>query len=181
MRLALLSLVIGTILGYLAQRSRMCFIGGLRDFILVRDTELLKGAIAFFVTAWLAFSVAGFLGQVDWQAPEYQGSTLTMQRAARAVPAETVELVKIEATARAAPRTARLPEGVLGVAWPIALLTLIAGLLIGLFSTLANGCPTRQHVMAAQGIRDSIFYLAGFYLGVIFYYLVTKPLLAFFI
>lgn len=52
MRLALLSLIIGLILGYLAQRSRMCFIGGLRDMILVRDTELLKGATAFFVTAW---------------------------------------------------------------------------------------------------------------------------------
>ena len=53
MLLALVTLVLGAILGYLAQRSRMCFVGGWRDFILVRDTELLKGVLAFFVTAWL--------------------------------------------------------------------------------------------------------------------------------
>ena len=34
---AIATLALGIILGYLAQRSRICFIGGLRDFILVRD------------------------------------------------------------------------------------------------------------------------------------------------
>ena len=58
---ALVTLLMGVVLGYLAQRSRICFIGGLRDFILVRDTELVKGAIAFFLTAWLAFSAANAL------------------------------------------------------------------------------------------------------------------------
>jgi hypothetical protein len=33
-------------------------------------------------------------------------------------------------------------------------------------------------VLAAQGVRDSVFYLGGFYLGVVLYNLVTKPLLA---
>ena len=47
MTAAIATLVIGVIVGYLAQRSRMCFVGGIRDFILVRDTELLKGLIAF--------------------------------------------------------------------------------------------------------------------------------------
>ena len=53
-----------------------------------------------------------------------------------------------------------------------------AGLILGLFSTLANGCPTRQIVLAAQGLRDSRFYLSGFFVGVIIYNLATKPLLA---
>ena len=70
---ALVTLVMGIILGYLAQRSRICFIGGLRDFVLVRDTELLKGAVAFFITTWLAFSVAGALGLVNWRAPILRG------------------------------------------------------------------------------------------------------------
>src|SRR3989304_1203886 len=49
------ALIAGVILGYLGQRSRMCFVGGIRDFILVRDTYLLRGLFAFGLTAWLAF------------------------------------------------------------------------------------------------------------------------------
>ncbi len=59
MHVVILTLVLGIVLGYLAQRSRMCFIGGLRDFLLVGDTALLKGMIAFLVTAWFAYSLAG--------------------------------------------------------------------------------------------------------------------------
>jgi uncharacterized protein len=49
------SLAFGLLVGYLGQRSRMCTIGGLRDYILVRDTALLKGAAALLVGAWVAF------------------------------------------------------------------------------------------------------------------------------
>jgi uncharacterized membrane protein YedE/YeeE len=55
MIVSLASLAVGVIVGYLGQRSRMCTIGGLRDFILVRDTALLKGAGALLLTAWIAF------------------------------------------------------------------------------------------------------------------------------
>jgi len=49
------SLAVGLIVGYLGQRSRMCTIGGLRDYVLVRDTELLKGVAALLVTSWVVF------------------------------------------------------------------------------------------------------------------------------
>ena len=49
------SLAVGLIVGYLGQRSRMCTIGGLRDWVLVRDTGLLKGVAALLVAAWVAF------------------------------------------------------------------------------------------------------------------------------
>jgi hypothetical protein len=49
------SLGLGLIVGYLGQRSRMCSIGGLRDYVLVRDTALLKGAAAILIGAWVAF------------------------------------------------------------------------------------------------------------------------------
>lgn len=55
MIVSLSSLGLGLIVGYLGQRSRMCTIGGLRDFVLVRDTELLKGAFALVAGAWVAF------------------------------------------------------------------------------------------------------------------------------
>lgn len=55
MTVSLASLAVGAIVGYLGQRSRMCSIGGLRDYILVRDTALLKGAGALLLTAWIVF------------------------------------------------------------------------------------------------------------------------------
>jgi hypothetical protein len=62
---ALSSLVLGIVVGYLGQRSRMCSIGGLRDFVLVRDTGLLKGAGALLVTAWVAFGLARLISDSD--------------------------------------------------------------------------------------------------------------------
>jgi uncharacterized protein len=59
------SLALGFIVGYLGQRSRMCSIGGLRDYVLVRDTELLKGAAALLATSWVAFSVVRLISGSD--------------------------------------------------------------------------------------------------------------------
>jgi hypothetical protein len=59
------SLALGVIVGYLGQRSRMCSIGGLRDFVLVRDTALLRGAGALLVTSWLAFAVVRLISGTD--------------------------------------------------------------------------------------------------------------------
>ena len=57
MMVSIVSLAVGVIVGYLGQRSRMCTIGGLRDYVLVRDTELLKGVIALLVASWVAFGL----------------------------------------------------------------------------------------------------------------------------
>ena len=56
------TLLMGLVVGYLGQRSRMCFIGGIRDFILVRDRHLLKGLFACGLRAWLALPVMGVPG-----------------------------------------------------------------------------------------------------------------------
>ncbi len=61
MTAAISTFIIGIILGYLGQRSRMCFVGGIRDFVLVRDTYLLRGLIAFGLTAWLTFPMTGLI------------------------------------------------------------------------------------------------------------------------
>ncbi len=62
MIVSLSSLALGLVVGYLGQRSRMCTIGGLRDWVLVRDTGLLKGVAAMLVAAWVAFSVLRLFG-----------------------------------------------------------------------------------------------------------------------
>ena len=132
MMAAVATLVIGLILGYLGQRSRLCFVGGIRDFILVRDTYLLKGLIAFALTSWIAFSLVALI----------TGTPL---------------------------KPFRNPDAV------TVALTLLGGFGVGLFSTLANGCPFRQHVLAAQGIRSSMAYLGGFFVGALIFDIWVAP------
>ena len=131
---AIATLVIGVILGYLGQRSRMCFVGGMRDFILVRDTYLLRGLLAFALTAWVAFPLAGLIG------------------GGPPIPFAASDVVTV-------------------------VLTVLGGFGVGYFSTLANGCPFRQHVLAAQGVRSSITYLAGFLVGAVIFHAWVERLL----
>lgn len=46
-----IALIAGLIIGALAQRSRMCMAGGIRDIFLVKDTNMALGYIAIFVVA----------------------------------------------------------------------------------------------------------------------------------
>jgi uncharacterized membrane protein YedE/YeeE len=131
---AVATLVIGVIVGYLGQRSRMCFVGGIRDLILVRDTYLLRGLVAFGLTAWVGFPIAGLLTGAD--APSFaSGDAMTVA------------------------------------------LTVVGGFGVGYVSILANGCPLRQHVLAAQGILSSSAYLAGFLAGAVIFHAWAAPTL----
>lgn len=56
----LLALASGLVISGLAQRSRFCTVGGIRDMFLIRDSHLLQGLIAFLV---LAFVLNLILGQ----------------------------------------------------------------------------------------------------------------------
>ncbi len=49
----IISLIIGLAIGFLAQRSRFCTMGAIRDLILFRQTHLLSGFIALVVFAFL--------------------------------------------------------------------------------------------------------------------------------
>jgi len=143
------SLVIGLIIGFLGQRSRMCFIGGFRDFLMIRDKELLKGAISFFASAWLTIVILNVIGKLM---PAISDAT-------------NVKYVAY-------------PPFLSATLSKFGAISLIGGLGLGLFSTLAGGCPLRQHIMAGQGRVDSTVYLAGFYFGIIIYYLFVVKLLA---
>ena len=54
-----LSLGAGLLAGFLAQRSRLCLAGGVRDFILFRDFYLLYGFIAILVVALIGNLLLG--------------------------------------------------------------------------------------------------------------------------
>ena len=49
----LISLGVGLLVGWLAQRSRFCTIGALRDLIMVKDAHLFKGIVAFIAAAFV--------------------------------------------------------------------------------------------------------------------------------
>lgn len=55
----LLSLVAGLIVGALAQRTRLCMVGGIRDLILFKDWYLISGFLAILVTAMIGNIVIG--------------------------------------------------------------------------------------------------------------------------
>lgn len=179
---AFISLIFGLIIGYLAQRSRMCFIGGMRDFVLVRDTYLLKGLVAFFVTAAILFPLANALGGdtlgYPWYDREKSRAALELARdvfvfAACWIPDDLL-VAATEKFNKA--RGFALPGGLM---MSYTLLTaIVGGLGIGFLSTLANGCPLRQHVLAASGNRSAWVYLGGFYLGALMFAYWLHPWMA---
>jgi uncharacterized membrane protein YedE/YeeE len=99
------------------------------------------------VTAWLAFSLAGFTGLLA-RPPEASG-----EHVAASLPADLFG---------AFASLGALPLRFLA-------LTLLGAFALGFFSVLANGCPFRQHVLAAQGVAGAAYYLVGFYGGLLLY------------
>lgn len=153
--LSLAFLAIGLAVGYMAQRSRMCFVAGLRDWILVRDAELLLGLFAFVATVWLLSSVLGTLGLIHHGMPEF-------------------------AAAPGGPRAASsgaLPAAA-GIFNRLFFTTLGGGFLMGALSVAVGGCVLRQHVLFAQGDGNAGFYLLGFYAAVPVFYLALSRLFA---
>lgn len=64
----LISLAAGVIVGILAQRTRLCMVGGIRDAVLFGEYKLLFGFVAILVSALimnmaLGFFHPGFVGQ----------------------------------------------------------------------------------------------------------------------
>ena len=56
------AVVVGLVIGFLAQRTRMCFAGGIRDLFIARDTYLFSGVAAFFIAALVTNYMAGNFG-----------------------------------------------------------------------------------------------------------------------
>ena len=131
------TLVFGILVGFLAQRSRFCSIGGFRDYFLARDTYLLKGYLGVLIGG-----AAGFLGfkLLGGEVPDY-------------------------------------PSGMDLTSLALLISTIVGAVGLGLFSVLAGGCPTRQHVLAAEGKESAVFYLIGFYIGVVYFLIVILEFL----
>jgi uncharacterized membrane protein YedE/YeeE len=151
--LALVTLTVGLVAGWVGQRSRFCSIGGLRDFLLARDTSLLLGVIALFAAAWFAF-------------PLIELVTRAIAPAAAAAP--VVSVPAPDPLAGQVEAWACTVEYAATGTWPapsVAAIIFLGGLGLGVVSTVAGACPFRQHVLAGQGSRQARSYLVGFYVA----------------
>ena len=55
----IVSLGVGLFIGFLAQRSRFCTMGAIRDFVIFRHTHLLSGAITLVIAAFITNLILG--------------------------------------------------------------------------------------------------------------------------
>ena len=140
MTVAIVSLLFGFVIGYLGQRSRMCYIAGYRDYFLVRDTYILKGVIGTFIGAIVGFILFHFL---DGNVP---GFPMLLDTAG----------INLKS------------------AW---LFAIAGGLGLGFFGVLSGGCPYRLHIMASEGKKTYWAYALGFYVGLIYFNVVTTRFL----
>ena len=144
----LITLCVGLIIGYAAQRSRFCLIGGVRDYMI------------------LALHLLGVHQENMKNYPMFIKDTTDQQ------------VIEASACANTKPLYLFLKKagGLKFNRWGAKLdlsgyCTIAGAFIIGILSVLAGGCPLRQHVKAAGGNKSAIVYLGGFYVGVIVYML----------
>jgi len=149
------TLITGLLIGYMGERSGFCTMGAIRNFILIRDTHLLKGAAAVIAAASLGFlltSIAGHaFGFPAFARLENIGTIYT----ACTNPYGTHGQNAVDITG-------------------ILILTIAGGIGVGFFSTLSDGCPFRQHIRASEGDSGSLAYIMGFYLAAVIFGIVGK-------
>ncbi|MBP2143067.1 putative membrane protein YedE/YeeE [Methanococcus voltae] len=136
------TLIFGAIIGYLGQRSALCFCGGIRDMILIKDSWLFKGLVGFIggalVTA-IVFSLLGQLPTFPW----------IITKGLTAIPGDAA--------------------GNLGL-MPHLIVTVIGGIGVGIISVIQGGCPFRNLVMAGEGNKTAIAYVFGMVVGAIIFH-----------
>lgn len=160
-----ISLGAGLVVGILAQRSRLCMIGGIRDFVLFRDTYLLTGFAAILITV-LAGNIIlhsfklGFTGQPVAHSDalwNFLGMALgglasvllggcPLRQLVAAAEGNTDSAVTIMGMLLGAATAhnfglAASPEGVSGAGQAAAVIGFIVVLLIGVFSRPASKRP----------------------------------------
>ena len=172
MKTLLTSLIVGLIIGFSAQRSRFCLVGGIRDYMIVKDRYLLKGFASLLLTAALLFFVFHSLDAFKADMPNYpqfmKGNALTVDQDYSTC-----------ACTNSPQFVLKTSEGYEinwnGIQFNSLMLCTIAGaFVIGVLSVLVGGCPLRQHVKAASGNKSALVYLGGFYVGVLLYMLLLN-------
>ena len=141
----IVTLVLGLIIGYLAQQSGFCSIGGLRDLFLFKHTRLFFGYLALILSAFVSY----FIFSLIWSEafPNFFWAI------------EKGVFVPIPGA----------PGGLSN--WAYIILAIIGGFGLGILGVVLGGCPLRQTVMGFEGNIKSLFFIAGMVVGSVFFHL----------
>ena len=137
------TLLLGLLIGYLAQRSGYCSIGGFRDYTLFRHTRLLSGYLTLIFAAFAGYLIFWFL-----------------------VPS-SMEHFFWPLTSSPFSPVPGAPGGLNTAAY--ILFAIIPGFFVGLITVLLGGCPIRQTVMASEGSYKSAWFFIGMCVGSIIF------------
>lgn len=148
------SLAAGLIVGVLAQRTRLCMIGGFRDAVLFREFKLLLGFVAILIGALLTNLILSCaLGGLSFGSGS--GEAL-------------IGLTSGSGEALIEGAFFKLGFAGQSVAHTDGLWNALGMLLVGFGCTLLGGCPLRQLVMAGEGNSDSAVTIIGLCVGAAF-------------
>ena len=142
-----LGVVLGIVVGFIAQRTRFCSIGGWRDIFLAKDFYLFSGLAAFIIGALATnyivgnFTTGGLLSSPHGDIVYHWGFT----KQAIALP-----YTNIEGGASAFSQ----------YIW-----TFLSFSLVGLAATQMGGCPLRNIVLAGEGDTDAGVSVLGYIAG----------------
>ena len=70
------ALIAGLVVGAIAQRSRLCMAGGIRDAMMLRDFHLLMGFVAIFVAVLVGNLIVGAMGLKGGFTPGFAGQAV---------------------------------------------------------------------------------------------------------
>lgn len=149
----IVTLLLGILIGYLAQRSGYCSIGGFRDYFLFRHTRILSGYLTLIVASFAGYLLFWFL-----------------------TPAAMEHFFWAFTSGPATPIPGA-PGGLNPAAYLI--FSIVPGFFVGLIAVYLGGCPIRQTVMASEGNYKSAWFFLGMCAGsIIFAALVSSLVVA---
>jgi hypothetical protein len=138
----IVTLLLGLLIGWLAQRSGFCSIGGFRDFFMFKHTRLLYGYISLIVGAFIGFLVFWLITPTA-----FENFFWLLHKGLMPVPGAPANLTV----------TAYI------------VLAIIGGIAVGLIGVLLGGCPLRQVVMTSEGNIKSLVFVIGMCIGSVVY------------
>lgn len=142
-----ITLLAGCVIGYFAQRTGFCAIGGFRDYIMFKHTRLLNGFLIMIISAFVAFFIFHMITPLAFENFPW-AATKGVLSAVPGAPADLSQMAYI-------------------------ILALIGGIGMGVIGVYLGGCPLRQFIMTAEGNMRSLWFVVGMAVGSVVFYLVT--------
>ena len=139
----IVTLLLGILIGYLAQRSGYCSIGGFRDYFLFRHTRILSGYLTLIAASFVGYLLFWFL-----------------------TPAAMEHFFWAFTSGPLTP----VPGAPGGLDTAVYLIfSIVPGFFVGLIAVFIGGCPIRQTVMASEGNYKAAWFFVGMCVGSILF------------